>query len=147
MTAAALELRSVTTHYDRAAVLRGVDLFASREFRLADGKLGACATCHRPGIDRSIDIGTTNLKTASGLVRPTAGNVLIDGKDVSHDAPHARATRGLCHIPEGRGVFRSMTVRENLRLQAEKGDEDAALDRAVDAFPVLGNRLDERAGP
>ncbi len=48
----------------RESVLRGVDLFASREFRLADGKQGTCATCHRPGINHSIDIGTTNLPTA-----------------------------------------------------------------------------------
>jgi cytochrome c peroxidase len=48
----------------RQSVLRGVDLFASREFRMADGKQVTCATCHRPGINRSIDIGTTNLPTA-----------------------------------------------------------------------------------
>lgn len=48
----------------RESVLRGVDLFASREFMLPDGKRGACATCHRPGGNRSFDIGTTNLPTA-----------------------------------------------------------------------------------
>ena len=48
----------------RESVLRGVDLFASREFRLADGKQGTCASCHRPGINHAIDIGTTNLPTA-----------------------------------------------------------------------------------
>lgn len=48
----------------RESVLRGVDLFASREFRGADGKAVTCATCHRPGITRSMDIGTTNLPTA-----------------------------------------------------------------------------------
>ena len=48
----------------RESVLRGVDLFASREFRLPDGKQGTCATCHRPGANRSFDIGTTNLPTA-----------------------------------------------------------------------------------
>jgi hypothetical protein len=48
----------------RESVLRGVDLFASREFSLADGKRATCATCHRPGINRVIDIGTTNLPTA-----------------------------------------------------------------------------------
>jgi cytochrome c peroxidase len=48
----------------RESVLRGVDLFASREFGLPDGKQGTCATCHRPGINHSIDIGTTNLPTA-----------------------------------------------------------------------------------
>jgi hypothetical protein len=48
----------------RESVLRGIDLFASREFRLADGKQGTCSTCHRPGINHAIDVGTTNLPTA-----------------------------------------------------------------------------------
>src|SRR5262249_3181862 len=48
----------------RESVLRGVDLFASRQFRMADGKQGTCATCHQHGINPAIDVGTTNLPTA-----------------------------------------------------------------------------------
>jgi branched-chain amino acid transport system ATP-binding protein len=52
---------------------------------------------------------------------------------------------GLCHIPEGRGVFKGLTVRQNLRLFARSGD-DLFADRAISAFPTLGQRLDQRAG-
>src|SRR6185295_16387344 len=48
----------------RESVLRGVDLFVLREFRMSDGKQGTCSSCHRPGITNAIDIGTTNLPTA-----------------------------------------------------------------------------------
>jgi branched-chain amino acid transport system ATP-binding protein len=53
---------------------------------------------------------------------------------------------GLCHVPEGRGVFRSLSVRENLRLQAKPGQEKAAVERAVATFPILGQRLGQPAG-
>jgi branched-chain amino acid transport system ATP-binding protein len=61
-------------------------------------------------------------------------------------APNARTSLGLCHIPEGRGVFRSLTVRDNLRLQAAPGNEPAAIERCVAAFPILGERLNQTAG-
>ncbi len=56
------------------------------------------------------------------------------------------ARRGLCHIPEGRGIYPTLTVRENLVLHSHKGDEAAALDRATSAFPVLGEKLRQPAG-
>jgi branched-chain amino acid transport system ATP-binding protein len=52
----------------------------------------------------------------------------------------------LCHIPEGRGVFPQLTVRENLLLQAPSGAYEVAVERAVDGFPILGDRLSQRAG-
>jgi branched-chain amino acid transport system ATP-binding protein len=89
---------------------------------------------------------TTLLRIASGLLRPTAGTVLLGGEDVTRTPPHARARRGLCHIPEGRGIYPTLTVRENLVLHSRRGEEDAALDRATSAFPVLGERLRQSAG-
>ncbi|MBV9043434.1 MAG: ATP-binding cassette domain-containing protein, partial [Acidimicrobiia bacterium] len=56
------------------------------------------------------------------------------------------ARHGVCHIPEGRGIFGSMTVRENILLQARPGEEGVALERAVEAFPRLGERMSQRAG-
>jgi branched-chain amino acid transport system ATP-binding protein len=88
---------------------------------------------------------TTTLCTASGLIRPQQGKVLVDGADVTSLAPNKRSRMGLCHIPEGRAIFRSLTVRQNLYLQAPAGVE-AAMDEAVTAFPILGERLNQIAG-
>src|SRR5207244_3994960 len=81
---------------------------------------------------------TTLLRVASGLLRPSAGTVLLGGEDVTRARPYARARLGLCHIPEGRGIYPTLTVRENLVLHSRKGEEVAALDRATSAFQVLG---------
>ena len=89
---------------------------------------------------------TTMLRVASGLLRPTAGTVLLGGEDVTRTPPSARARRGLCHIPDSRGVYPTLTVRENLVLSSRKGEEAAALERATAAFPVLGEKLGQRAG-
>jgi branched-chain amino acid transport system ATP-binding protein len=89
---------------------------------------------------------STLLKTVAGVVHPTSGTILFDGDDVTQLGAYQRARRGLCTIPEGRGVFRSLTVRENLVMQADKGKEGDAVERAMAAFPVLGERLSQQAG-
>jgi branched-chain amino acid transport system ATP-binding protein len=89
---------------------------------------------------------STLLKTVSGLVRPISGTVKVFGEDVTSLSPHQRTRRGVCHIPEGRAVYRRLSVRENLIMQAEKGHETAALERAVSVFPRLGERLRQQAG-
>jgi branched-chain amino acid transport system ATP-binding protein len=127
-----LELRALAGGYGEATVLRGVDLVVPA------GSVTALLGPNGAG-------KTTLLKMASGLLRPASGSVLIDGQDVTRLPASRRAQRGLCHIPEGRGIFRTMTVHENLKLQAEPGD-DAAVERAIGAFPILGQRLNQRAG-
>jgi branched-chain amino acid transport system ATP-binding protein len=89
---------------------------------------------------------TTLLRVASGLLRPAAGAVLLDGEDVTRARAHARARRGLCHIPEGRGIYPTLTVRENLVLHSRPGEEAVAVDRAIAAFPVLGEKLRQPGG-
>lgn len=89
---------------------------------------------------------STLLRTAIGILRPTAGRVLLDGDDVTELPPDRRARRGVGYVPEGRGIFRSLTVRQNLRLQAMTVSEDEAVQRAVGVFPVLGQRLGQLAG-
>src|SRR4051812_48660231 len=74
------------------------------------------------------------------------GQILMAGEDVTGRSTARLASRGLCHIPEGRGIFPSLTVRENLRLLSRKGEEAAGLERAVAAFPALANRLNQVAG-
>lgn len=89
---------------------------------------------------------TTLLRVASGLLRPLAGRLPLDGHDVTGAPPSLLAQRGVCHVPEGRGVFPTMTVRDNLLLQSHRGQERESLERAVSAFPRLGERLKQVAG-
>ena len=85
---------------------------------------------------------STLLRVLAGLHRPDAGRVLLDGRDVTGLAAHDRTRHGIMLVPEGRGIFPSLTVAENLRLRGREG----ARHRAVEAFPVLGERLDQQAG-
>ena len=101
---AALQLSGVVAGYDSTTVLRGVDL------TVPAGKVVALLGPNGAG-------KSTLLKTISGLVGPTAGTVRLFGEDVSTLAPNRRARLGLCHIPEGRGVYKRLTVRENLVMQ------------------------------
>jgi branched-chain amino acid transport system ATP-binding protein len=129
----ALELRGVSAGYGHSTVLRGVSITvpaASVTALLGPNGAGK----------------TTLLKTVSGLLRPTSGSVVIDGEDVTRLSPYRRTARGVCHIPEGRGIFRGLTVRDNLIMQSTRGGEADAIERATDAFPILGQRLHQTAG-
>jgi branched-chain amino acid transport system ATP-binding protein len=89
---------------------------------------------------------TTLLRVISGLLEPWAGRITFDGQDVTAFPAHRLGSAGLCHVPEGRGVFGPLTVRDNLTLFSPPGRERDGLERALDAFPTLKNRLDQVAG-
>jgi branched-chain amino acid transport system ATP-binding protein len=89
---------------------------------------------------------TTLLRVASGVLRPTGGEIRCQGTRMTGRPPHDFVGEGVCHVPEGRGIFRSMTVRDNLLLQAPAGSEAAAVEQATGVFPVLGRRLAQLAG-
>ena len=131
--AAALELAGVSAGYDGLAVLRGVDLVVPA------GSIVALLGPNGAG-------KTTLLRTASGVLKPTSGRVFVAGRDVTGRAPNKRARAGLCLIPEGRGIFRSLTVRDNLRMLVPPWRADKSVDRALDAFPMLRQRLGQVAG-
>jgi branched-chain amino acid transport system ATP-binding protein len=128
-----LELRGIDAGYGEHTVLRDVSL------TVPPGTVVAVLGPNGAG-------KTTLLRVASGLLRPSAGAVLLAGQDVTRAQPYARARRGLCHVPEGRGIYPTLTVRENLVLHSRKGEEAAALDRATSAFPVLGGKMRQPAG-
>jgi branched-chain amino acid transport system ATP-binding protein len=128
-----LELKSVVAGYAGTTVLRGVDLV------VPDGAVVALLGANGAG-------KTTLLRVASGLLHPTDGRMVLDGADVTRCRPYELVQRGICHVPEGRGIFPSMTVRENLILQSIRGEEEHALERAVSAFPRLGERMAQTAG-
>jgi branched-chain amino acid transport system ATP-binding protein len=92
---------------------------------------------------------TTILKVAAGALTPTAGSVSLAGEDVTHVGQRERSRRGLCLIPEGRGIFPNLTVRENLVLHsyANPGASVAELEEvAYGRFAVLGERRKQVAG-
>jgi branched-chain amino acid transport system ATP-binding protein len=92
---------------------------------------------------------TTTLRAVSGLVRPRAGRVLVDGTDVTGWSPERIARLGVAHVPAGRGIFGSLTVEENLvmaRYGAGLDVDAAALDQAYSAFPVLAEKRATAAG-
>ncbi|MGQ0626048.1 MAG: ABC transporter ATP-binding protein [Sporichthyaceae bacterium] len=127
------ELRDIHAGYAGTEVLRGVDL------KVPAGSVVALLGANGAG-------KTTLLRVASGLLHPTAGQLVFAGEDVTRCAPHQLAKRGVCHVPEGRGIFPSLTVRENLVLQSPAGKEKESIERAVHAFPRLGERLNQAAG-
>jgi branched-chain amino acid transport system ATP-binding protein len=131
--APALELRSVESGYGATVVLRDVDLTVP-----ASGVVGLLGP---NGAGKS-----TLLKTVSGVIRPSKGSVWLGGTDVTATPVHERARDGLCHIPEGRAIYRSLSVRENLVMQAPKGREADAVEIAGEVFPILRERLNQDAG-
>lgn len=93
---------------------------------------------------------STTLKTISGLVKPAAGRISFEGRDIAGAAPHEILQLGISHCPEGRRVFPHMTVRENLemgcylRCDAQGIVED--MERMLERFPILRQRQDQAAG-
>ena len=126
-------LENVTAGYGDTTVLRDVSI------EVPAGEVAALLGPNGAG-------KTTLLRVASGLLRPRHGRVLLSGADVTRRSPNQLVKRGLCHVPEGRGVFPSLTVRENLSLQSPAGKQAESIERAVSAFPRLGERLDQVAG-
>lgn len=128
-----LELTRITAGYGDTMVLRDVDVVVPSSTVVALlGPNGAGKT--------------TLLRTASGLIPPSSGRVTFDGENVTGRRAFYMARKGLCHLPEGRGIFPSLTVRENLVLASPKGKETASISTAIDAFPTLGSRLKQLAG-
>jgi branched-chain amino acid transport system ATP-binding protein len=128
-----LEVEHVTAGYGDTVVLRDVSL------RVADASVVALLGPNGAG-------KTTLLRTAAGFIRATRGSIRFDGEDVTGAAAHVMARKGLCLLPEGRGIFPSLSVRDNLLLQSPKGEERASIERAVELFPILGTRIGQTAG-
>lgn len=128
-----LELVGVTAGYGEILAVRDVSLtVAAKSVTALLGPNGAGKT--------------SLLNVVSGFVKARAGSVRLDGVDVTNRPPHYRVRAGLRHVPEGRGIFPSLTVRDNLRLHGRRGSEHEAIDRAVQAFPFLGQRMRQIAG-
>jgi branched-chain amino acid transport system ATP-binding protein len=128
-----LELAGISAGYAGTAVLRDVTV------RVPAGSVVALLGPNGAG-------KTTLLKVASGVLAPHDGAVRLGGRDVTREPSHVRAGLGLCHVPEGRGIFPSLSVRQNIALRVPAAQETDAVETAVAAFPALGRRLAQTAG-
>ena len=126
-----LEVSELHTHYGQAHILHGVSLALDEGTAL--GLLG------RNGMGK-----TTLIRSLMGYVRPTQGRVRWCGQDVTGFAPERMARLGLGYVPEGRGIFPNLSVRENLVMAARagvNGRRDWTFERVLDTFPRLAERL------
>ena len=127
-----LHAQGLHTFYGVSHILHGVDL-----------KVGAgetVALMGRNGMGK-----TTLLKSVLGLVPPRQGQLFVRGRDMTGAPTHRIIRQGIAYVPEGRGIFPNLTVRENLVMTARPGldgKRDWTLDRVLERFPRLGERLD-----
>ena len=126
-----LRLDGLTAGYEGAAVIRDLDL------TVAPGEVVALLGANGAG-------KTTTLRAISGLVKPIAGRVLFEGRDLARSSPSARARRGIAHVPEGRGLFFGLTIAEHFRLGYRGERLNEAL--AYEYFPKLADLQGRRAG-
>ncbi len=131
MSVFAIEAKGLHTYYGQSHVLKGVD-FVVRPGETV-GLMG------RNGMGKS-----TLLKSIMGLVPPRAGSVRVAGRDVAGKPTFEVAQMGVAYVPEGRGIFGNLTVRENLEMAARsgvQGQRDWTFERVMETFPRLKERL------
>jgi branched-chain amino acid transport system ATP-binding protein len=129
----ALRIDGLDVAYGEHEVLRDVNL------RIEQGTVAALLGPNGAG-------KTTLLRTIAGLLAPRAGSISLEGTDVTRKKASRRARAGICLIPEGRGIFRPLTVRDNLLLQLSGREPAKGIEPALEAFPILAERLGQVAG-
>jgi branched-chain amino acid transport system ATP-binding protein len=132
MPDALLELHGVDVHYGAIHALRGIS------FRVGQGEIVTLIGANGAG-------KTTTLRAVSGMLRPSAGQIRYEGSEISGFKPHRLVARGLCHAPEGRGIFPNLTVTENLKLGAFLRRDGAGVTEDMERGFTLFPRLKERA--
>jgi branched-chain amino acid transport system ATP-binding protein len=134
---AMLEIQNVSSGYGEVQILWDVSL------NLEAGKLTALVGSNGAG-------KTTLLRTVMGLLKPSQGSVTFDDRDVTRISPHGKAAQGIVLVPEGRQLFPSMSVYENLQMGAysrrAKAHFKDNLEKAYDMLPRLKERTDQKAG-
>ena len=126
-----IQARGLQTFYGASHILRGLDFHVKRGETI--GLMG------RNGMGKS-----TLLKSLMGLVKPRGGQVQIMGRDMTGAAPYRVASQGIAYVPEGRGIFGNLSVRENLVMAARpgtRGQRDWTYERVLETFPRLKERL------
>jgi branched-chain amino acid transport system ATP-binding protein len=130
-----LEVSDIEVRYGAIAALKGIS------FEVREAEIVALLGANGAG-------KTTTQRTVSGMMRPSAGSITYDGRQIDGIPAHDLIRLGVCHVPEGRHVFPRMTVHENLEMGAfrfrtvDRGD----FERVLELFPRLRERLKQQAG-
>lgn len=129
-----LELRNVRASYDEITVLHGISL------EIEPGQVVALLGPNGAG-------KTTTLRAIAGVHRVTSGQLLLCGRDVTGVAPRDLARAGVCLIPEGRGIFPNLSIRDNLLMMTFTGKTREEIEEvAFTRFPILATRTSQIAG-
>ena len=131
-----VDARGLHTHYGQSHILHGVDLQVHRGETVC--------LMGRNGMGK-----TTTIRSILGLTPITEGTVTIAGKDMTRAETHQIIASGIGYVPEGRGMFPSLSVRESLQMAARPGVDgrrDWTLERVLEMFPRLGQRINHMAG-
>ena len=127
-----IDARGLQAWYGSSHILHGID------FRLRRGE--TVGLLGRNGMGKS-----TLIRTLLGHVRQRQGHISVQGRDLSRAQPHEVARLGIAYVPEGRGIFPNLTVRENLVMAARpglRGQREWTFERILQTFPRLAQRLD-----
>jgi branched-chain amino acid transport system ATP-binding protein len=133
-----LDIKNLKVSYGKIEAIKGISL------NVGQGEIVTLVGANGAG-------KTTLLKTISGILKPSAGVISFEGKDIQSIAPHNRVLAGLCQAPEGRGIFPGMTVLENLEMGKYsrpdwKKELQEDLDRVYTLFPRLKERQSQAGG-
>jgi len=132
-----LALDNVHSYYGRIHALKGVSL------TVEEGEIVTLIGANGAG-------KSTTLRTISGLLHPKEGKIMLKGEDISQMHPHHIVNAGVGHVPEGRGIFPKLTVKENLEIGAFVIDDLQEVERrmeyAFELFPRLKERISQKGG-
>lgn len=132
-----LEIRQLRVHYDKIEAVKGVSL------GLEKGEIVTLIGANGAG-------KTSILKAISGLVRPSAGDIIYNGQSIARSSPSNIVAAGISHVPEGRKMFKLMTVQDNLRLGAylirDKTEIGNNFAQVYEHFPILKEKRHQLAG-
>lgn len=132
-----LEIKDIHTYYGRVHALKGVSLTVEQ------GEIVALLGSNGAG-------KSSTLKSISGLVRPKSGEILFEGKRLNDLPAHMIVSLGVVHVPEGRQVFSTLTIEENMELGGfalkDKSNLEKNKSRMFDYFPILKERRNQMAG-
>ena len=132
-----LTLENVHTYYGQIHALHGISLHVEK------GEVVSLIGSNGAG-------KSTTLRTISGIIHPREGSIKLNGEDISKTVPHNIVQKGVCHVPEGRGIFPKLTVKENLEIGAYNvTDPDVIgqrMEYGFELFPRLKERISQKGG-